>query len=140
MPTSETINQAILLISPEIVLLGTVCLMLLLGPFLVDDAGRAAPGLSRRWGILSLVAIGVAGWMLLKWAPQNTTAGPFVADGLSYFVRLMTLAIGPLLVILLTRQIDDGPSAEAHACLLAMFAGANLVALAGNLIVLFLAL
>jgi NADH-quinone oxidoreductase subunit N len=141
MLTPESITQGLLLIVPELVLLGTVCLILLLGPFLVDDAGRAAPGLSRRWSILSLAAIGVAAWRLLAAPPDAAAAaGPLVADGLAQFVRMLTLGLGPLLVILLTRQVDDGNSAEAHACMLTILAGANLVALAGNLIGLFLAL
>ena len=140
MLTPESINQALLLIVPELVLLGTVCLMLLFGPFLFDDAGRAAPGLSRRWSILSLAAIGLAAWRLFAAPPDAAAAGPFMADGLAQFVRMLMLGLGPMLVILLTRQVDDGNSAEAHACLLTILAGANLVALAGNLIGLFLAL
>lgn len=140
MPTADTIQRAALLIAPELVLLGSVCLMLLLGPFLVDDAGRAAPGLSRRWSVLALGAIGVALWMLFRLEPGAPSAGPFMNDGLSFYVRALVLALSPLLVILLSRQIDDGHSAEAHACLLAIVAGTNLAALASNLVVLFLAL
>jgi NADH-quinone oxidoreductase subunit N len=89
---------------------------------------------------LSLAAIGIAAWRLVAATPEVTSAGPFVADGLAQFVRMLVLGLGPLLVVMLTRQVDDGNSAEAHACLLAMLAGANLAALAGNLVGLFLAL
>lgn len=140
MPTLETIQHAALLIAPELVLLGTVCLMLLLGPFLVDDAGRAAAGLSRRWTVLALGAVGVALWMLLRFERAPSTGGPFLGDGLSFYVRALVLALAPLLFILLSRQVDDGVSAEAHACLLTIVAGTNLAAMAANLVGLFLAL
>ena len=55
-------------------------------------------------------------------------------------MRALTLGLGPVLVLLLTRQIDDGSSAEAHACLLALLAGTNFVAMATDLVGLFLAL
>ncbi len=140
MPTPDSIQHAAMLIAPELVLLATVCLMLLLGPFLVDDAGRAAPGLSRRWTVMALGAIGMALWMLFRVERGAASAGPFTADGLSFYVRALVLALAPLLIILLTRQIDDGASAEAHACLLTIVAGAGLVALASNLVGMFLAL
>ena len=127
-------------IVPEALLLGSVCLMLLLGPFLVDDRGRADEGVSRRWTILSLLTLAIAGWVFVKLGHRPLADGPFSADGLAYLVRAISFGLGPVLILLLTRQIDDGSSAEAHACLLAMLAGVNLVALSTDLVGLFLAL
>ena len=45
-----------------------------------------------------------------------------------------------MLVLLLWNQIDDAHAAEAHACLLAIIAGTNLVAASNDLVELFLAL
>src|SRR5690606_12606639 len=56
----ERINSAAGLIVPEIILLATMCLMYLVGPFLVNEAGKGSSGLRHRWGILSLLAIGCA--------------------------------------------------------------------------------
>lgn len=134
------IKDAAITVVPEALLLGSVCLMLLLGPFLVDDTGKADEGVSRRWTILSLLTMAIAGWVFIKTAGRPPVPGPFVADGLAFFVRCLTLGLGPVLVILLTRQIDDGSSAEAHACLLAMLAGTNFVAMSTDLVSLFLAL
>ena len=50
---------------PETVLLATVCVCFLAGPFLVSETGQAAPGLRHRWGWLSLVGVALAG--LLWW-------------------------------------------------------------------------
>jgi NADH-quinone oxidoreductase subunit N len=134
------VHTAILTIVPEAILLASVCVMLLLGPFLVDDEGKAEPGVSRRWTILSLITIAIAGWAFVELSGREIATSYFAADGLAYFVRCLTLGLGPVLVLILTRQIDDGSSAEAHACLLAMLAGTNFVALATDLVGLFLAL
>jgi NADH-quinone oxidoreductase subunit N len=133
-------DQAILTIVPEALLLATVCLMLLLGPFLVDDEGKAEQGVARRWTVLSLITLAIAGWVVLKTADRPPLPGFFMADGLTLFVRTLTLSLGAVLVVILTRQIDDGSSAEAHACLLAILAGTNFVAMATDLVGLFLAL
>src|SRR5262245_52049505 len=112
------IKDAALTIVPEAFLLTTVCLMLLLGPFLVGDSGKADEGVGRRWTILSLLTLGIAGWVMVKLHGRLTVGGgPFDADGLAFFVLAITLGLGPVLVIILTRQVDDGSSAEAHACL-----------------------
>jgi NADH-quinone oxidoreductase subunit N len=141
MPETIPITNAILTIVPEAMLLGAVCLMLLVGPFLVDETGKAEEGVGRRWTILSMLTMAIAGWVFMKMSNRPPAAnGPFVADGLAFFVRMLTFTLGPVLLIILTRQIDDGSSAEAHACLLTMLAGTNLVALSTDLVGLFLSL
>jgi NADH-quinone oxidoreductase subunit N len=130
----------LLTIVPELLLVASVCLMLLLGPFLVDDEGKAEPGVSLRWTILSLITLAIAGWVFWQTRDRAATAGFFAADGLAMIVRTLTFSLGPVLVLILTRQIDDGGSAEAHACLLTLLAGTNFVALSTNLVGLFLAL
>jgi len=132
--------ESLITIVPEALLLATVCLMLLLGPFLVDDEGKAEQGVSLRWTILSLITLAIGGLVLFQTAGRQAPAGFFAADGLAFFVRAITFCLGPVLVLILTRQIDDGGSAEAHACLLTLLAGTNFVAMSTNLVGLFLAL
>ena len=48
--------------------------------------------------------------------------------------------VGMLLTLVLWDQIDDGHAAEAHACLLAILAGVNFVALSNDLVGVFLGL
>lgn len=136
----ERINEAAGLIVPEIMLLATVCVMFLAGPFLVSESGQAESGLRHRWGTLSLLALSMA---LLAWFNAATLTdglGPFRADGLAWFVRGVSLSLGGILVLLLWNQIDDGQAAEAHACLLAIIAGVNLSVAANDLVGLFLGL
>ncbi|WP_428308766.1 NADH-quinone oxidoreductase subunit N [Lacipirellula sp.] len=137
----DQINNGVNFLVPELILVVTVCVMFLTGPFFVSEAGVAAPGLRRRWGALALVAIGCAGFMW--WtsdAVRPLDTGPFRADALTWYVRGLTLALGAIISIVLIDQVDEGHSAESQACLLAILAGVNLTALANDLIVLFLAL
>ncbi len=136
----ERIQAAAGLIVPEIVLLATVCLMFLVGPFLATSTGSASPGVRHRWGALALVGLGIAWLVWFTGNPDSDGLGPFRVDGLTWFARGASLSLGAVLTLLMWNQIDDGHSAEAHACLLAMIAGVNLAACANDLIVLFLAL
>lgn len=133
------INSAAGFILPEIFLIGTVCLMFLAGPFLVTEAGQAGPGLRHRWGTLALLTLGVA-WAVWFRSTPGDSVGPFRNDALVWFIRGVTLTLGPVLVLLLWNQIDDGHAAEAQACLLAILAGVNFTALANDLVLLFLGL
>lgn len=135
------LTNGIHFLGPELVLVLAVCVMFITGPFLVTEAGVAAPGLRKRWGALALAAIGAAGFVWWTSDPsQPLDTGPFRADALTWYVRGLTLILGAVISIILVDQIDDGHSAESQACLLAIMVGANLTALANDLIVLFLAL
>lgn len=136
----DQIQAAAGLVVPEVILLATMCVMFLAGPFLVNDAGQAASGVRHRWGALSLIALGCAWFAWQRTTPQADPGGPFRADDLVWFVRGLTLAVGAVLALLIWNQIDDGHAAEAHACLLAILSGVNLTAAANDLVTLFLAL
>lgn len=136
----EQLNHAAALVVPEIILLATVCVMFLVGPFLVSASGHAGTGLRHRWGGLALAALGAAWLVWFNIGVTGETAGPFTADTLAWFARGLSLTFGAVLVLLLWNQIDDGHAAEAHACLLAIITGTNLVAASNDLVELFLAL
>ena len=127
---------------PEIVLLATVCVMFLVGPFLVSD-GRAGGG--RRAASLGRTGARGArarpGWSGSTATPTSARpAGCSRPTRLAWFTRGLSLTVGVLLVLVLWNQIDDAHAAEAHACLLSIVAGTNLVAAANDLVALFLAL
>lgn len=136
----EQLNHAATLIMPEIVLLATVCVMFMVGPFLVAPAGQTASGVRHRWGGLALAALGTAGLIWFNNDPIPIGGGPFTADALAWYARGLSISFGGLLVLLLWNQVDDSYAAEAQACLLAIVAGTNLVAVANDLVGLFLAL
>jgi NADH-quinone oxidoreductase subunit N len=133
------INAAVGFVLPEVFLIGTVCLMFLAGPFLVTEGGQAGSGLRHRWGTLALLTLGIA-WAVWIRSTPAASSGPFRSDALVWFIRGVTLSFGPVLVLLLWNQIDDGHAAEAQACLLSILAGVNFVVLANDLVLLFLGL
>ncbi len=136
----ERIQSAATLVLPEITLLLTVCVMFLVAPFLTTTATESAHGLRSRWGVLTLLGLGVA--LLLWWYhhPVSDGLGPFHIDGLAWFTRGAMLTLGLVLTLVLWNQVEDQYSAEMYACLLAMIAGVNLTACANDLVELFLAL
>jgi NADH-quinone oxidoreductase subunit N len=136
----EQIRQSASLIVPEIILLATVCALFLLGPLIVSDAGEAPAGLRHRWGMLTLIALVVAWLVWFNGGAIPATGGMFHVDALVWYTRGLSLTGGMLLALVLWNQIDDAHSAEAHACLLSILVGTNLVAAANDLVSLFLAL
>lgn len=135
------INDAVDLVAPELMLIVTVCVMFITGPFFVTEAGVAPEGLRKRWAALSLTAI-LCAWFI--WFTSERThpvgAGPFRVDDLTWFVRGLALTLGAVLSVLLVDQVDDAHAAEAQGCLLAILAGACLTSVANDMVVLFLAL
>jgi NADH-quinone oxidoreductase subunit N len=136
----EQIHRTASLIVPEIILLAATCLLLLAGPLVVGDAGQATPGLRHRWGFFSLLAIGLAWAAWFGGSAESSQGALFGTDALLWYARGLSLSAGIVLALILWNQIDDGHAAEAHACLLAILAGTNLVAAATDLVSLFLAL
>jgi NADH-quinone oxidoreductase subunit N len=137
----DQLNNAVNLVSPELILLATVCVMFITGPFFVTEGGVAPPGLRKRWGALSLVALACAGFVWFTAArTQPIATGPFRIDELTWYVRGLSLILGAVLSVVLIDQIDDGHAAEGQACLLSILVGANLTAIANDMVALFLAL
>lgn len=140
MPAYDAINQAAGLIIPELIMLVSVCVMFLSAPFLVSETGVAAAGLRHRWGVLSLLTLAAAGFAWMNAPLSDSGLGPFRADEFVWFIRGLSIVFGMLLVMVLWDQIDDACAAEAHACLLAILVGVNVVALSNDLVGVFLGL
>lgn len=137
----QQLNQAVTLIIPEVILLATMCVMFLIGPFLVSEAGQCEAGLRHRWGALSLLAVATAWFVWFGSADAAPVfSGPFRVDALVWYTRGLSLTTGAALVLVLWNQTDDAHAAECHASLLAILAGVNFVSIANDLTGLFLAL
>jgi NADH-quinone oxidoreductase subunit N len=136
------LTSAISQVLPEVVLLAAACMNLAVGPFLISDDGTVPKGLKHRWGVWSLIALAIAAWLQCVPTPvvEATGFAPFLSDSLVSFVRLVTTITGVVLVLINWNQTEERDSAESHACLLFILAGANLISLANDLVVLFLAL
>ncbi len=125
-------------ILPVLILLGYACLLLLVDLFIPDD--------KKRWtGWLAMLGLLASGLALLGWpggARLTGFNGMLIADGFAAFLIVTTLATAALSIILamgyLPRTgIDRG---EFYILLLFTVAGMMLMAQAGDLIVVFLAL
>jgi len=138
--TYDQINNAVQYILPEVVLIATVCVMFLAGPFLVSEGGIAQSGLRHRWGFLSLIALTGAGLFWWQSPISADIGGPFRLDGLTWFARGLSICLGVIIVLTMWNQVDDARSAECHACLLTILAGVNLTAASNDLVTLFLGL
>ena len=138
----QHLTSAITQVLPEVVLLAAACVNLAVGPFLIGEDGAAPKGLKHRWGAWSLIALAISAWLQCVPATvvEATALAPFLSDPLVSFVRLVTTVTGVVLVLINWNQTEERDSAESHACLLFILAGANLIALANDLVILFLAL
>jgi NADH-quinone oxidoreductase subunit N len=136
----EQINNAVAIVAPEAILLVTACVMFLVGSCLVTDAGQARAGLRHQFGALTLLALAGAAFAWFSSDAAVVEQGPFRNDQLLWIARAMALGAGALISLILWNQVGDTYAAEAQACLLAIVAGAGLVAAANDLTSLYLAL
>jgi len=118
-------------------------LVLIIGGVLVLLAGLGRAG----WRVISLevvslAAIGVAAW-IAAWGVGRNDLDPVAQlnnDALLWYVRLVTLAVGALILLVNRHVPERRERGEFFALLLFSLAGILLVAAANNLIFLFLAL
>ncbi len=127
---------------PELILIIAACIHFAVGPFM-SRPGEAVPsGTRHRWGATTVLALAFAFWAALVAIPTGpaSASAQFCVDPLSTLVRLLSLSTGLILLLISWNQTDDETAAEHHACLLLIVMGVNLVGLANDLVVLFLAL
>lgn len=133
-------NETIYLLAPEIILGLFGTLVYLGGAFLPSRTG---------WSWLASAAIVLAGVALYQ---QGTTpggreallhgaaSGPLVIDLFSASLRYAILGVGLIFVMMASRRSDRDEAAEFTGSLLMILAGLMLVALAGDLVLIFVAL
>jgi NADH-quinone oxidoreductase subunit N len=92
------------------------------------------------WGIISL--LGAAAALMLLWNRNATSFGVIVADNFGIFVSLILVVVG-ILTILFSSQVlerDGIPPGEYYALLLFGIVGMMMMAVANDLLVIFVAL
>lgn len=131
------------LLLPELILMAVASLMILWASFvsLVTHESRARYRVKSVWaGAMGLLA---AGAVYLIW-PADIAIDParvaFVGDSLTEVLRPAGFLVGLVLLLFSAEQLYTRYSAEQVACLLIIVAGANMVAMANDLIALFVAL
>ncbi len=133
-------NETVYLLMPEIILVLMATLIYLGGAFLPSRPG---------WSWLAAAAIILAGVALYQ---QGTTpavqaalengllSGPLAIDLFSATLRWSILGVGLVFVMLAARTSEQGESSEFMGSLLAIVAGVMLVAVAGDLVTIFVGL
>lgn len=120
---------------PETILVAAACVLFL---------GSTVQSSRNLWGTVALAAIAAAGLAMFRYPGSNAglipTVSPIWLDGLTHFVRIVSLAVAATLVLLTWGEISDGMAGEHFGCILLIAVGTNLTAAANELITLFLAL
>lgn len=128
-------------ILPEIVLVVVSCVAFLGGLFRqqrqlwagVSLGGIVLAGLAWRWIATTPPAPAPETQVLLLVSPVRM-------DGLAWFIRLLTLAVGAILVLFSWDEVGDRQAGDYYGCLLIVLAGLSLTGAANELVTLFLAL
>lgn len=130
----ETFTGVFRLAVPEIAMLGTACIVFLLGCLYRS-----------RWLWFAASVIGVAIAAILAGTVKTTmppvlTASPIVPDEIANFIRWTAIIAAAVLLFVSWAEVLPEIAAEYYGCLLVAAAGVSLVGRANDLITLFLAL
>jgi NADH-quinone oxidoreductase subunit N len=130
----ETLRGVFRLVVPEITLIATACVVLLLGSMY-----------NRRWlwFLVSLFGVTLAGVLtatVRASMPDVPGAASIVPDAVANFVRWTAILSTGVLLFLSWPELDRTNAAEYYGCLLVAGAGVSLVGRANDLVTLFLAL
>jgi NADH-quinone oxidoreductase subunit N len=126
----------LILVLPEIVLVGTALMLLVMA----RRVGRARSAAA--WVILGVVVAMLSSWVFSKDGPSMGFGGTIAHDGYAQFFNVLIAATLVLTALLSSRYMDAEhvPPAEYHALLLLASAGMMLAASAADLLVLYLGL
>jgi len=129
---TEITPQTILLLLPEMILVGVAIVIYLAGAFAPGKGG---------WSKVALVGL-VAATAALWRQPANPLeiGGPLTVDSLGQFFRGLSLVMGALFVLTSARRANQSQGAEVIGSLLLVISGMMLVASASDLVLLFVGL
>lgn len=143
MPASTTSITTVLLLLPEIILVGAATLLFVVGALRRLHTGATWMAL----GAIALAAIALFaqddGLKQQLWnasTPENMISGPLAVDLFGHTARWAILAVGCVLVLLSGGSENSQQRSEESGSLLLMFAGLMLIAAANELILLFVGL
>lgn len=120
--------NTLLLLTPEALLAGTATLIFVIGAFC---------NCRRTWTWLAGLALVGAGVLLYRQSPETVMSGPLVSDALGHYVRWLSVVVGLLFVMLISRDAQAGQTPEVLGSLLLLISGLMLVSVSGELVLLF---
>lgn len=131
------------LLLPELILLAVASLMVLWASFAAVVTPEARTQFQTKSVWAGAIALFAAAAVYFIW-PAEVEVDParvaFLGDSLANVLRLAGFVVGLILLLFAAEQLHVRYSAEQIACLLFIVAGANLVAMANDLVALFVAL
>jgi len=130
----QTFTGVFRLVLPEIVLLGTACLVFLLGSLV-----------NRRWlwflvSLIGVIVAAIVAGVAKTSMPPVLTVAPILPDAAAGFIRWVAIISAGGFLFVTWPEVNRGHASEYYGCLLTIAAGASLVGRANDLITLFLAL
>ncbi len=133
-------SETVYLLAPEIVLVLLATLIYLGGAFL--PARRGWSWLSAGAIVLAAVALyaQAASPTVRAWLAEGNASGPLLIDHFSLAMRFGALGVGLVFVMLASRWSEWGESSEFMGSLLLIVVGMMLLALSGDLVMLFVSL
>jgi len=130
----QTVQQTLLILLPEILLIGFAIGMMTASPFF--RAPKSVWGALGVGGLLtSLLAL-----LAIRHVQVDLYAASAINDDFSYYARLLVLLTGPILIALAHREPSDERAGEFFGAFLMIEAGTMLAASANDAILLFIGL
>lgn len=130
----QTVQQTLLILLPEIILIAAAIGMMTASPFFKARKGT--------WATLAIG--GVLASIVALLAVRSVQADIYIAsainDDFSFYVRLLTLLVGPILIALGHREPSDDRAGEFFGSFLLLEAGTMLVASSNDIIMLVIGL
>jgi NADH-quinone oxidoreductase subunit N len=140
-PTDEFIKPQVdwHALAPEIVVVGTLCLVLLADLFLPDDRKGLLPSLA---GLGLLGALIPVLTLTIDGADRTMFGGAYAVDNFALVTKALFLVAGYVVVLLSTNYIAEGDYAEGeyYLLLLSSILGMTVIASARDLVSIFVAL
>ncbi|APW59748.1 NADH-quinone oxidoreductase subunit N [Paludisphaera borealis] len=130
----QTVQQTLLIVSPEILLLAVAIAMMTTSPFVRLSRGTWA-GLAAVGLVASLLVL-----LAFRGVHADLYAAPAVNDALAFYARLLLILTGLILVALGHQEPSDDRAGEFFGALLMIEAGAMLVTASNDIVFLFVGL
>ncbi len=132
MPVDAYMSLAVIKqLAPEIILIAVATLIYVAGAVV-----RAREG----WSYLAFTGILAAAYALWTAPEAHGALGPVLADDLANYIRWLSLAVGGLMVLMMSRLSMQAAAPELVGTLLMICAGLMLVAGSGELVLMFVGL
>jgi len=131
----QTVQQTLLTLLPEIILIGVAIGMMTASPFFQAASKRVWGALGVGGILASLLAL-----FAIRHVQPDLYAASVINDDFSFYVRLLVLLTGPILIALAHREPSDDRAGEFFGSFLLLEAGTMLAASANDVILLVIGL